>query len=76
MRFIAAILLLFLVFVAASARAESDAERSARKAFDIVLLRPLGFAQTLVSGVFLDIGDHLVVQQEGRVEGEDRDRQS
>lgn len=40
-------------FVAAPlpARAESSAEIG-RKAFDLVVLRPLGFVQTAVSGVF------------------------
>ena len=34
----------------------SDLETGARRAFDLALLRPLGFAQTVVSGAFLLVG--------------------
>ncbi len=35
---------------------ESDLETGARKVFDLTLLRPLGFVQTVVSGAFLLVG--------------------
>ncbi len=56
MKRLAIVLPLLAFLLATPAQAESDAEDTARKVFDVLVLRPLGFAQTVTSAAFLVAG--------------------